>query len=440
MAFKELLVAVFRNLNFLTHIPCAMKYWWVILLLTATALRSFSQPTFGLVAYYSFDNDADSILVDKTGNFSNNGFSNALIRDCGVVGQSIRFNGDDHFAIFNSTPVKNIFGTEDFSISFYFKALNSNAVNTQTILSKRENCSIQNAFAIRFSPLTNNINLVVSEDATLSSIISAPLDEKKCWHHVAVVRRGTTITLFADGLPVELDSKNKRIDITSDTLPLLAGPSSCLATDGPFEGFLDELLLYDRALTDEEVASVYRRPDQIGNGFIELGLPKDTVLYLGNSMTAFVTNTCADEILWSPFTGVADPTSPVTLITPDVTTTYTLTLSDNFNCTATDTILVTVIDPADLECKAFLPNAFTPNGDGRNDQFGIDNPYVMTDFISLEVFDRWGNRMFFTENPFLRWDGSFKGQAVNPGVVLFKVRYRCAGEEKVQSGSLTVLR
>jgi len=417
-----------------------MKYWWVLLILSVAVLRPVAQPTFGLVAYYSFDDDADSILVDKTGNFANNGFSNSLFRDCGVAGDAIRFNGNDHFAAFSSAPVKNIFGTEDFSISFYFKALNSNTVTNQTILSKRENCSIENAFAIRFSPISNNINLLVSEDASLSTVLSAKLDEKRCWHHVTVVRKGTTITLFADGLPVATDSKNKRINISSDTLPLLAGPSSCLATDGAFEGFLDELLLYDRALTNDEVKSIFLRPDQIGNGFIDLGLPKDTVLFLGNSMSTFVTPTCADDLLWSPATGVTDPTDPYTTITPEVTTTYTLTLTDNFNCTATDTILVTVIDPADLECKAFLPNAFTPNGDGRNDLFGIDNPAAITDFISLEIYDRWGNRMFFTENPFLRWDGSYNGQPVNPGVMLFKARYRCGGAEKIQSGSLTVIR
>lgn len=417
-----------------------MKYWWILFVLSAASIRTLAQPTFGLVAFYSFDDDADSILVDKTGNFSNNGFSNALIRDCGVVGDAIRFNGNDQFARFGSSPVKNIFGTEDFSISFYFKAFNSNVVNTQTILSKRDNCSIDNAFAVRFSPLTKNINLLVSEDASLSTILSAPVDDKKCWHHVAVVRKGTIITLFVDGLSVQQDFKNTRIDISSDNLPLLVGPSSCLATDGPFEGFLDELLLYDRALTDDEVASIYLRPDQIGNGFIKLGFPKDTILFLGNSFSTFITGTCADEAVWSPFTGVSDPTSAVTTITPEVTTTYTLQLTDNFNCTATDQILVTVIDPADLECKAFLPNAFTPDGDGRNDEFGIDNPYVMSDFISLEVFDRWGNRMFFSDDPFLRWDGSFRGALINPGVLLFKVRYRCGGEEKIQSGSLTVLR
>ena len=417
-----------------------MKHGWIFLLLIASTFRAYTQPTFGLTAYYSFDNDADSILVDETGNFANNGFSNALIRDCGVVGQAIRFNGEDHYAEFGSTPVKNIFGTEDFTISFYFKSLNSNAVNTQTIISKRENCSIENAFAIRYSPLTNNLNLVVSEDASLSTILSVPLDDRRCWHHVAVVRKGTVITLYADGLPAEIDGKNKRIDITSDDLPLIAGLSSCQATDGSFEGFLDDLLLYNRALTDDEVKSIFYRPDEIGNGFLDIELPKDTVLYLGNSIDAFITNTCADELLWTPFDGVANPTSAETLITPAVTTTYTLQFTDPFNCVATDTFLVTVIDPADLECRAFLPNAFTPNGDGINEAFGIDNPYVMTDFISLEVFDRWGSLMFFTEDPFQRWDGSFRGQLLNPGVLLFRVRYRCGGEEQVQSGSLTLIR
>jgi gliding motility-associated-like protein len=418
-----------------------MKHWWIFLLLiSSSAYHSFAQPAFGLVAFYSFDDDADTIVVDKTGNFANNAFSNALIRDCGVVGKSIRFDGNDDYAEFGSSAVINVFGTEDFSISFYFKSLNSNSVSTQTILSKRENCSIDRAFAIRYSPLTRNLNLILSEDASLSANLSVPLDENRCWHHVAVVRRGTRITLFVDGLAAKSDLKNRRINITLDDMPLLAGPSSCLATDGPFEGFLDELLLYNRALTDEEVKSIFQRPDQIGNGFTTLELPKDTILYLGNSIQTFITNSCANSFAWSPTTGVANPSSPQTLITPDVTTTYTLTFLDDFNCTATDQLLVTVIDPADLDCKAFLPNAFTPNDDGRNDLFGIDNPYVMTDFISLEVFDRWGNLVFFTEDPFQRWDGAFRGQALNPGVVLYKVRYRCSGEEQVQSGTLTIIR
>ena len=131
---------------------------------------------------------------------------------------------------------------------------------------------------------------------------------------------------------------------------------------------------------------------------------------------------------------------PEPVLAPTETTTYHLSFTDNFGCVATDSLKVAVIDPATLDCKPFLPKAFTPNDDGLNDTYGLDNPFAFTDFISLEIFDRWGGRIFFTDDPFIRWDGAFKGEPVNPGVFLYKVRYRCTGDELLDAGSFTVIR
>jgi gliding motility-associated-like protein len=112
------------------------------------------------------------------------------------------------------------------------------------------------------------------------------------------------------------------------------------------------------------------------------------------------------------------------------------------NCQATDSIFVDVIDPDTLDCSnIFIPNAFTPgDSPGRNDVFGISNPFVVSDFISFEIFDRWGGRVFNAENAFDTWDGTFQGKPTNPGVFLYRLRYRCKGAEKVYSGNLTLLR
>lgn len=416
-----------------------MKYLLLILFLLISQ-AAFSQPTFGLVAHYTFDNDADTIVIDKTGNLSNNGLSNALQRDCGVSGLSVRMDGVNDQIAFSGLAVTELFGTEDFSLSFYFKPLNSNLANVQTILHKRLDCSNDNAFAIRYAPSTRNLNLIVSQNTTLSTNLSYQLDDTHCWHHVAVVRRGTIIWLYVDGLPVDSDTKPSRINITNDTLPLFVGQSSCLTLDDFYEGFFDELLLYNRALTDEEVKEIYLRPDHIGNAFVDIDLPKDTIVFLGNSLETYITGTCVDEFQWTPATGVSDPGSPQTTIAPEQTTTYFLSFTDMFGCTAVDSLRISVIDPALLECTAYLPRAFTPNGDGRNETFGVDNPFALTDFVSLEIFDRWGGRVFFTDNAFMRWQGDFQGQPVNPGVFLYKIRYKCQGTEKVDSGSLTVIR
>ena len=88
----------------------------------------------------------------------------------------------------------------------------------------------------------------------------------------------------------------------------------------------------------------------------------------------------------------------------------------------------------------YLPKAFTPNGDGINDSYGISNPFAVRELISFEIYDRWGGRVFSTDNPFETWDGTSKGQYLNPGVLLYRVRFRCDDEEIIDVGSLSIIR
>ncbi|NUO03557.1 MAG: gliding motility-associated C-terminal domain-containing protein, partial [Saprospiraceae bacterium] len=122
--------------------------------------------------------------------------------------------------------------------------------------------------------------------------------------------------------------------------------------------------------------------------------------------------------------------------------TYVVQMNDNIaSCIATDTFRLRVVDPSDLDCRAvFLPKAFTPNGDGLNETYGISNPFAIPQLVAFEIFDRWGGRVFFTEDPFEQWDGSLGGQPVNPGVFLYRVRWMCNNIERLDAGSLTVLR
>ncbi|MEM1217458.1 MAG: LamG-like jellyroll fold domain-containing protein [Bacteroidota bacterium] len=414
----------------------------ILLILCAglfTTLAS-AQTTFGLVAHYSFDNDTDTVVVDETGNLSNNGFSNISVYDCGVRGNAIRFNGMGDEVILDGSAVKEAFGTEDFTLSFYFKPLNSNQVTNMTILSKRNDCSNNNALAVRYTPNDRFLNVLVSENNLLSASFITPLSQERCWYHVTIVRDGTNLLLYIDGVLVDTDAHPERIDLTSDNLPLLLGTSSCNATDGSYEGFLDEVRIYNRSLSKQEVKELFFRPDEIGNGFVDLGVEKDTILFLGNFMETYITNTCADQFSWSPLDGVQDETNPNTILSPTETTTYYLAFTDLFGCTAVDSLLITVVDPADLECEAFLPNTFTPNGDGLNETFGIDNPFALPNFIALSIYDRIGNEVFWTDNPTERWDGSYRSTKVNPGVYIYRVQYMCNGEEKVEAGSITIMR
>ena len=155
-------------------------------------------------------------------------------------------------------------------------------------------------------------------------------------------------------------------------------------------------------------------------------------------------STCGTDFLWTPQDNVFNPDEVEPSIEPldpgDYT--YYLQISDQVStCVATDSIMIRVIDPNDLDCsEVYLPKAFTPNNDGLNDTYGISNPFAVPELLSFEIYDRWGGQVFYTEDVFEHWDGTFRGQKVNPGVMLWRVRYVCEGEEKESAGNLTILR
>jgi gliding motility-associated-like protein len=105
-----------------------------------------------------------------------------------------------------------------------------------------------------------------------------------------------------------------------------------------------------------------------------------------------------------------------------VTTTgvYSVTVTDEFGCTGSASIKVTV------DCsEIFFPSAFTPNADNRNDGFG---PLPVTALASLReyrltVYGRWGEVIFTSSDPFLQWDGRYKGKDLPTQVFAWTASY-----------------
>lgn len=67
----------------------------------------------------------------------------------------------------------------------------------------------------------------------------------------------------------------------------------------------------------------------------------------------------------------------------------------------------------------YIPNAFSPNGDGLNDVFGVKG-HGVTEF-DLKVYDRWGEMIFQSSDPNLGWDGTYKGRLAQHGVYVYEV-------------------
>ncbi len=89
---------------------------------------------------------------------------------------------------------------------------------------------------------------------------------------------------------------------------------------------------------------------------------------------------------------------------------------------------------------AFLPSAFTPNGDGRNDLWQVASSYVKD--IDIKVFSRWGELVFDTRQKGRGWDGTFRDRPVPEGTYVYRVRYTGYDREEPRTftGTVTVVR
>lgn len=105
---------------------------------------------------------------------------------------------------------------------------------------------------------------------------------------------------------------------------------------------------------------------------------------------------------------------------------------------ATMTVTEGVCDPL-----IHVPNAFTPNGDGHNEVFGVSFYGPHRDF-TLDIFDRWGERIVSYDDPAMTWDGTVGGSPVPDGVYVWKIRYRASTDQGAKAreliGHVTVLR
>ena len=354
---------------------------------------------------------------------------------CGVIGNALRLDGISSESIIIGPAIFDNFKTADFSISFYFKpATQAGAIATFDILAKRKNCGTDSSFAIRYTPANNQISVELNENTRTRNIVVQKLDYARCWQHIVITRNFNKLTLYVNGRSAQSSLSSKRVALNNDAALTIAKSPCIGSTDRKYAGFIDELRIYDRAINDDEAAALYVAPDRIAN--------RDTIVFLGSSIKMNVTMTCATDFTWTPKDGVSDDKSATATITPAKggEFKYILAMKEQ-QCTALDTVKIKVIDPKDLECnQLFVPKAFTPNGDNLNDAFFISNPYAIDEVLAFEVLDGWGGRVFYTQDRFERWDGTFNGQKVNPGVFLWKAKYKCKGIEKVDFGSVTLLK
>ncbi|MFH0895582.1 MAG: gliding motility-associated C-terminal domain-containing protein, partial [Bacteroidota bacterium] len=132
-------------------------------------------------------------------------------------------------------------------------------------------------------------------------------------------------------------------------------------------------------------------------------------------------------------TAIANPTAM-----PLNTSTYILTIS-NTGCTKTDSVTVAVENCDTAQNSLTIVNAFTPNGDGKNDLFKAKGTNIKT--VHLKIINRWGQLLFEATSNDPGWDGTYKGQEVNPGVYYYVIEVTFEdGEVRNKAGSVHLIR
>jgi gliding motility-associated-like protein len=130
--------------------------------------------------------------------------------------------------------------------------------------------------------------------------------------------------------------------------------------------------------------------------------------------------------LWSN----GETTSQILSLAPQ---TYSVVITDAAGCTGSDTVSVSNMLTA--EC-VFVPNAFSPNGDGQHDLWVIDN-ISFYDVVKVEVYNRWGNLVYESSDYQNDWDGTRNGKKLPGGVYFYIIDFN--NGEKPLAGTLTLI-
>ena len=189
-----------------------------------------------------------------------------------------------------------------------------------------------------------------------------------------------------------------------------------------------ELIASNSAGADTTTSTV----EVFANPTIDAG--SDVTIDLGQSVTLNATGSNG-TYSWTPPTWLDCPTCPTTEATPEETVTYTVVVVDSNGCTASDEVTIIV----DFDYVIWVPNIFSPNGDGSNDVVFVRG--VGVESFNFVIYDRWGEKVFETSNLNNGWDGTFRGKKMNNAVFVYYLEATFNnGQEVTKKGDITLIR
>lgn len=175
---------------------------------------------------------------------------------------------------------------------------------------------------------------------------------------------------------------------------------------------------------------------------VELGPDREILRGDTVSIVPEITGLEASRIIWNSSEPDFSSTAASIRVSPPTSETYFVRVETTEGCSADDFVTVYVQDRSFV----YVPNAFSPNGDGHNDYLEMYFLPEVKEVKTFRIFDRWGNLVFFRNaiapsDPLLNWDGTFNGQAISSQVYVYSLTIVLQdGTERTLEGSFTLIR
>lgn len=160
---------------------------------------------------------------------------------------------------------------------------------------------------------------------------------------------------------------------------------------------------------------------------------RDTTFNINEPM--YIAAIGSGVITWIDGPNIYCKNCPMTQVFPTKSTCYTVKATNEFGCAITDQICIEITQ----EHLIYVPNSFTPNNDGLNDEFKVYGDGLS--IIKMTIYDRWGKELYFKEGDDAAWNGKYQDEVCEEGVYIYRFLYRAISGQKIyKAGSLTLLK
>jgi len=214
---------------------------------------------------------------------------------------------------------------------------------------------------------------------------------------------------------------------TKDTL---SNPSHLYSLAGTYSVRLSAL--WANGYTDTIVKNVIVNPLPNPNA------GADQAITIGNSTS--LNGTGGGQYFWEPPTDLSCVNCSDPVADPSETTLYILTIIDFNSCSSKDSMLLTIVEEEPCDLNVEMPNAFSPNGDERNEVIAVISNASEQEIL-LRIYNRFGNKIFETNDINQGWDGKLNGKIQAAGNYTYYLIVECEeGQKEMIKGNILLIR